>query len=74
MEPRTANAKLQPILNLECEMWERDDTIQGAFVFNTALFERSTIERIIRHYQTLLDAIAYGGQSADFSTANPLFR
>ncbi|HLI77821.1 MAG TPA: amino acid adenylation domain-containing protein, partial [Acidobacteriaceae bacterium] len=38
-------------------MAEGDGTLRGVLKYNTDLFRRSTAERMIRHYQTLLDGI-----------------
>ena len=48
--------------DLNIEMMETDQGLQGLFEYNTDLFERSTIERMIGHFQNLLEAIATNPQ------------
>ncbi|MCP4020307.1 MAG: amino acid adenylation domain-containing protein [Desulfobacteraceae bacterium] len=40
--------------DLEIEFWERGDGILGCFRYSTELFNRTTIERMIDHFQMLL--------------------
>jgi non-ribosomal peptide synthetase component F len=42
---------------LECYLREVDDHLAGVWVFNTDVFDASTIERLQGHFQTLLKAI-----------------
>jgi amino acid adenylation domain-containing protein len=44
--------------DLTLALTETAEGLQGAFEFNTDLFERGTIQRMIGHYQNLLEAIA----------------
>ena len=44
--------------DLECHVWEHPDRIQFDFVYNTDLFEPSTIERLGANYHRTLDAVA----------------
>lgn len=44
--------------DLTIMLYEKEDGIDGSFIYSTALFERATVERMVRHFQTLLDGIA----------------
>ncbi|MDI3284229.1 non-ribosomal peptide synthetase [Polyangium sp. 15x6] len=44
-------------LDLEVHLTERDGALAGHWVYDTALFESSTIERMIARYQTLLAGV-----------------
>jgi amino acid adenylation domain-containing protein len=43
--------------DLECHLWEYEQSIRGMLVYSTDLFEEATMRRLIRHFQTLLDEI-----------------
>ena len=43
--------------DLECYLWEAGEVLGGVFVYNTDLFEQTTIERLAANYQTLLQSI-----------------
>ena len=43
--------------DLTLSLGEREQTLVGFFEYSTDLFERSTIERMIGHFQTLLEGI-----------------
>ncbi len=45
------------IFDLVLNLWEQGDEIQGLVEYNTDLFDRDTVQRMLRHYLTLLDAI-----------------
>ncbi|HYG79421.1 MAG TPA: condensation domain-containing protein, partial [Pyrinomonadaceae bacterium] len=47
-------------VDLTLELYERADGIGGWFEYNTDLFEQATIALLIRHFQTLLEAVAAG--------------
>ena len=51
MEVQTVRA------DLELFLFEGDQTLSGECVYSTALFDATTIERLVGHYQTLLTAI-----------------
>jgi len=40
--------------DLECHLWHEADRVHGFWVFNTDLFDRSTVERFSHHWQKLL--------------------
>ena len=44
-------------LDLEFHCWEVGNQLQGNCIFSTDLFDKGTIERMARHFQTLLLAI-----------------
>ncbi|MCT7979016.1 non-ribosomal peptide synthetase [Laspinema olomoucense] len=44
-------------LDLEFNLWEEADQIQGQVIYSTDLFESETITRWMGHFQTLLSAI-----------------
>ena len=44
--------------DLELHLRESEEGLQGLFVYRTDLFNASSIARMAKHYQTLLDAIA----------------
>jgi amino acid adenylation domain-containing protein len=63
--PTLAGLQITPLLSqeacrfdLELFMRENEDGLSGAFSYNTALFERITVERIARQLGVLLDAAA----------------
>ncbi len=45
-------------IDLNVEMMETERGLQGIFEYNTDLFARSTIERMVGHFQNLLEMIA----------------
>jgi amino acid adenylation domain-containing protein len=49
-----ARAKFDLLLNL----WDQEAGIVGEFVYNTDLFDASTIDRIIGHFTLVLEAVA----------------
>ncbi len=53
LQPDTGTAKFDLILNVV----ERGDELWGALEYNTDLFDASTAERMIGHFQTLLQGI-----------------
>ncbi|XXV18932.1 amino acid adenylation domain-containing protein [Sorangium sp. So ce1182] len=56
VERPAATARFDLSLTLE----EGDAGITGSLVYATALFERATVERIVAHWTTLLEAMAAG--------------
>ena len=44
-------------LDLVMSLFEKDDVIEGLLSYSTALFERETVERMTRQFQTLLESI-----------------
>jgi non-ribosomal peptide synthetase component F len=62
MEMIPAAQRASPF-DLTLYVWEGDTQLQGAFEYNTDLFDESTIARMFRHYEVLLtNAIADPGQ------------
>ncbi len=43
--------------DLEVHLWEDIDGVKGGWVYSADLFDRSTIERMAGHFQTLLEGI-----------------
>ncbi len=43
--------------DLEFHLWEREGELSGFLSYNTDLFERATITRLLDHFTTLLDAV-----------------
>ncbi|HET7113360.1 MAG TPA: amino acid adenylation domain-containing protein, partial [Pyrinomonadaceae bacterium] len=43
--------------DLEFLLWERDGGLNGFLIYNTDLFEASTIRRMLRHFEVLIDGI-----------------
>jgi amino acid adenylation domain-containing protein len=43
--------------DLECHMWDVPGGLQGFLFYSTDLFEEATIERLLAHYQKLLEAV-----------------
>ena len=43
--------------DLQVHLWETEEGLKGAFVYNTDLFYRATIERMAGHYQRILEGI-----------------
>ncbi len=48
----------QTRFDLEFHLWVVPEGLAGPLIYNTDLFERSTIVRMLAHFQTLLEAIA----------------
>ncbi len=48
----------QTRFDLEFHLWVVPEGIAGPLVYNTDLFDESTIVRLLQHYQTLLEGIA----------------
>ena len=46
------------LFDLHLDLTETDSGLEGYWEYNTDLFDRSTIERMSKHFQTLLEAIA----------------
>ena len=44
--------------DLECHLREEGEVLRGVFVYNTDLFEQTTIERLVVNFETLLQSIA----------------
>lgn len=44
--------------DLEFHLWQTADGISGQLLYNTALFDAATGERLVRHYQRILVAVA----------------
>lgn len=44
-------------VDLSLTMWEEEGIMKGTFEYSTDLFEVATIQRIVGHFQTLLDSI-----------------
>ena len=44
--------------DLTLEMKERDDHLEGSFIYNTDLFDRATADQLARHFVTLLHRVA----------------
>jgi non-ribosomal peptide synthetase component F len=55
----SATAKFDMTLGLS-ESWEVKGEILGSLEYSTALFEKASVARTIRHYQTLLEAVVSG--------------
>ena len=48
--------------DLTLSMAETDNGLEGVFEYNTDLFERTTIERLVGHFQTLIEGIVSNPQ------------
>jgi amino acid adenylation domain-containing protein len=48
--------------DLEMHLWESPDGLRGDVVYSTDLFESETIQRLIGHFQTLLEGIVSNPQ------------
>ena len=53
METGQNSAKFDLVLSLS----ERDEGIDGEFIYSTALFDTATIRRLTRDFQTLLEGV-----------------
>lgn len=63
--PASRGLKITPLdignqtrFDLELHLWAEPDGLLGNFMYNTDLFEQSTIARMLRHFETLLAGIA----------------
>ena len=56
IEPLEAHSKTAKF-DLTLFMMESGDHLAGAMEYNTDLFDRSTIERLLRHFETLLNVL-----------------
>ena len=45
------------MFDLTLFMWERDQGLSGSVEYNTDLFDAERIERMVGHFQTLLEGI-----------------
>ena len=43
--------------DMEVHLWEEEGGLEGYWLYNTNLFDLSTIERMVAHYQTLLSGL-----------------
>ncbi len=43
--------------DLWLELWDARPTLSGTFKYNARLFERATVERMVGHFQTMLESI-----------------
>ncbi len=50
-------------IDLSLELWQREGQLKGYIEFDTALFERATIERMVSHFETLLNGIVANPES-----------
>lgn len=48
----------QTRFDLELHFWAQPDGFIGNFIYSTDLFEQSTIDRMLRHFETLLAGVA----------------
>jgi non-ribosomal peptide synthetase component F len=53
LEVPTTSAKFELLLSVE----ETEDTLHCSLEYNTDLFDRSTIKRVIEHFRNLLEAV-----------------
>ena len=54
---RIPQVRTTVMTDLDIYLSETSDSLKGTFVYNTALFDRETIVRLIRHYETVLEGI-----------------
>ena len=52
------NVGNQTRFDLELHLWVDSEGLLGNLIYNTDLFEQSTIARMLRHFETLLEGIA----------------
>ena len=45
------------MFDLTLSMWEENDGLNGKFEYNTDLFDRETIQRMVEHFKTLFSSI-----------------
>jgi aspartate racemase len=43
--------------DLECHLWEDGELLRGLFIYNTDLFDHTTIQRMVVNFETLLHSI-----------------
>ncbi|MGD1939775.1 MAG: amino acid adenylation domain-containing protein, partial [Leptolyngbyaceae cyanobacterium] len=60
LEPETTPARF----DLSLDMYETPDGLTGVFEYNTDLFKRTTVQRLVDHFQKMLGAIAANPDSA----------
>lgn len=53
------------LLDISAWLKRRGDRITGAFVYKTTLFERETVEQLVRHFVHLLESISVAIEAAD---------
>ncbi|MEM9217772.1 MAG: amino acid adenylation domain-containing protein, partial [Cyanobacteria bacterium P01_F01_bin.150] len=51
-------AEVTTRFDIELQLWPDGDNLKGSCIYNRDLFEASTIERMLEHYETVLAAIA----------------
>jgi amino acid adenylation domain-containing protein len=56
-EPLLEGIRQTAILDLTLTLWESGGGLDGEIEYNTDLFEKTTIERMVKHYQTLLESV-----------------
>ena len=56
-EPLLESIRQTAILDLTFTLWESGGGLDGEIEFNTDLFDPSTIARMAKHYQTLLESV-----------------
>ncbi len=49
--------------DLLAELWEENGKVRGHFEYDTDLFDRSTIQRMIGHYQVILESVVANPQA-----------
>ncbi|NET25425.1 condensation domain-containing protein [Okeania sp. SIO1I7] len=49
-------------MDLEVHLWEAESVLEGYFIYNTDLFDRATITRMMEHFLNLLEAIVVNPQ------------
>ena len=47
--------------DLELHLWQESTGLRGTIVYSTDLFDAATIERIARHYRTVLESVVVDG-------------
>src|SRR6185369_11521164 len=57
VSPALGDAAVSTRFDLEIHVWEKAERLSLSFVYNTDLFDRSTIEQMARHYVRLLEGI-----------------
>ena len=55
-------------------MWEASESLEGTLEYNTDLYEEATMQRLLRHFQTLLEGIVINpdAQIADLPLLTPV--
>ena len=51
-------------------MWETAERLEGTLEYNTDLFEEATMQRLLRHFQTLLEGIVTNPDAQDCRPAS----